>query len=93
VPKDDPVFKEAVIAERSRQADPGPRGPGHGVSQRPAGAPLGRHARTHQKKHAGGHGGGGHGGGHSGGGHSHSSGGSSKPSGQVVFSGSPRGRR
>ena len=96
VPKDDPVFKEAVAAERSRQADPGPRGPGHGVSQRPAGAPLGRHARTHQKKHhaggGGGHGGGGHGGGGHGGGHGGHSGGGSKPTGQVVFSGSPRRR-
>ncbi|HEY0882477.1 MAG TPA: ATP-dependent helicase, partial [Archangium sp.] len=83
LPVDDEVFKEAVAAERARQADPGPRGPNHGQSQRPAGAPLGRHARSHPKKPKAHHGGGGGGGGQP----------AAKPTGAVVFSGSPRGRR
>jgi ATP-dependent RNA helicase RhlE len=90
LPVDDVVYQEALAAERARQSDPGPRHAGHGVSTRPAGAPLGRHARTHQKKHAGGgsHGGGGHG--SHGGGGGHSGGGSGKPT--TVFSGKPRRR-
>lgn len=48
VPKDAPVFVEAVAAERARQSDPGPRSRMHGVSQRPPGKAPGRHARTHR---------------------------------------------
>jgi ATP-dependent RNA helicase RhlE len=79
VPRDDEVFLEALAAERARQSDPGPRGPGHGISQRPAGQRPGRHAQSHAKKSSGG-GGGGHGGG------------GQKPTGATVFSGSPRRR-
>ena len=86
VPVEDPVFIAAAAAERTRQADPGPRGHGHGVSQRPAGSQPGRHARTHAKKpHAGGGGGGGGG--------AHASSTTAKPTGQSMFSGGPRGRR
>jgi ATP-dependent RNA helicase RhlE len=49
VPRDDEVFLRELAAERARQADPGPRGPGHGVSTRPPGQAPGRHARTHGK--------------------------------------------
>jgi len=85
VPRDDEVFVAMVAAERARQADPGPRQPGHGQSQRPPGHQPGRHARSHQKKHApaqppheGGHG--------------HGQGGDA-PKGVVVFSSRPRRRR
>ena len=77
VPTDDPVYIESLSAERARQAEPG-RSPGHGISQRPAGQQPGRHARSHAKKPHGSGGGGGS---------------SAKPTGQSVFSGSPRGRR
>ena len=50
VPRDNQVFVKAVADERARQADPGPPQANAGVSTRPAGAPLGRHARTHRKK-------------------------------------------
>jgi len=83
LPVDDAVYKEQLAAERARQAHPGPKGPGHGVSTRAPGAPMGRHARSHQKKHGGG-GGGGHGG------SSHGGGGGGSP--KVVFSGGPRRR-
>jgi ATP-dependent RNA helicase RhlE len=52
VPEEDPVYQEALISERTRQADPGPRRTGHGVSQRAPGQQPGRHARTHPKKPA-----------------------------------------
>jgi ATP-dependent RNA helicase RhlE len=87
VPVDDPVYVAALEQERSRQSDPGPRGPAHGVSHRPAGSQPGRHARSHPKKpRTGGSGGGGGGGSSS----SSSSGSSSGGSGKVVFSGGPR---
>lgn len=100
VPVDDEVYREALAAERARQSDPGPRGPGHGVSQRAPGQQPGRHARSHPKKASGGHSGGGGGGSHGGG--SHGGGGGSggsgghgghKPKGATVFSGGPRRRR
>ena len=47
VPRDTTVFKEAIAAEKARQADPGPR---QSQPIRPADKPLGRHARTHPKK-------------------------------------------
>jgi ATP-dependent RNA helicase RhlE len=91
VPREDPVFIAAAVAERSRQADPGPRRSDHGVSQRPAGSQPGRHARSHAKKpHSSGGGGGGS---SSGGGHAQSAAGASKPTGASLFRGSPRGRR
>jgi len=55
VPRDEPVFIDAVAAERERQSHPGPQRHGHGQSGRPAGQPPGRHARTHKKKTASGH--------------------------------------
>ena len=85
VPFEDPVFIEAATAERSRQADPGPRGHGHGVSQRPAGSQPGRHARSHPKKP-------GSSSSSSSAGHSASAG-TPKPTGQSMFRGGPRGRR
>jgi ATP-dependent RNA helicase RhlE len=80
LPHDDEVFQAMVAAERSRQSDPGPRSPGHGVSQRPSGQAPGRHARSHAKKPAqqASRGGGGGGGG---------------PKGVVVFSSRPSRRR
>ncbi len=90
VPVTDPVFIAAAAAERTRQADPGPRGHGHGVSQRPAGSQPGRHARSHPKKpHASGGGGGGGGSASS----TAAAAGGTKPSGQSMFRGGPRGRR
>ena len=86
VPVEDPVYIEAMVAERSRQADPGPRERGHGQSTRAAGAPMGRHARTHPKKPQSS-------GGASGGGSSAGSSTTPKPSGQSMFRGGPRGRR
>ena len=50
VPRDGVVFVKATAEERARQADPGPPQAGAGQSTRPPGAPMGRHARTHQKK-------------------------------------------
>jgi ATP-dependent RNA helicase RhlE len=67
VPVDDEVYQEALAAERSRQADPGPRQAGHGVSGRAPGQAPGRHARTHAKKPHGGGGGQRSGGGQGGG--------------------------
>jgi ATP-dependent RNA helicase RhlE len=52
VPRDTSVFREAIAAEKARQADPGPR---QSVPIRPEGKPLGRHARTHPKKPKGTH--------------------------------------
>jgi ATP-dependent RNA helicase RhlE len=82
---DDPVFQAAVTAERTKQADPGPRGNSHGVSGRAPGQQPGRHARSHPKRSGGG------------GGSSRSAeGGSSTPaagsSGRTLFSGGPRRR-
>jgi ATP-dependent RNA helicase RhlE len=87
IPTDDPVFQEALTAERTRQADPGPRGASHGVSQRSPGQQPGRHARSHPKRAGG-----------SGGGQRSSSGGASSGSTsagegtRVLFSGGPRRR-
>jgi ATP-dependent RNA helicase RhlE len=47
VPRDDAAFRESVETSTSRQRDPGPRQPGHGVSSRPVGQQPGRHARSH----------------------------------------------
>ncbi len=47
VPRDTTVFKEAIAAEKARQADPGPP---QQVAPRPEGKPVGRHARSHPKK-------------------------------------------
>ncbi len=80
VPEEDPVYIEALASERTRQADPGPRGSGHGVSSRSPGTQPGRHARSHPKKAAGG----------GGGAHSSSSSAAAKSTGASVFSGSPR---
>ncbi len=49
LPKDDEVYQKALLEERSRQANPGPRSQNHGVSQRPAGQQPGRHARSHAR--------------------------------------------
>ncbi len=85
VPVEDPVFIAAAAAERTRQSDPGPRGHGHGVSQRPAGAQPGRHARTHAKNSRVTS--------SSGGGASSTTAGTPKPTGASMFRGGPRGRR
>ncbi len=50
VPRESAVFRDEVSRRAAAQADPGPRQPGHGVSNRPAGATPGRHARSHPKK-------------------------------------------
>ena len=81
VPVSDPVFIEAAASERTRQADPGPRGHGHGVSQRPAGSVPGRHARTHAKKP------------HASGSTATHAAVTPKPTGASMFRGGPRGRR
>jgi ATP-dependent RNA helicase RhlE len=47
VPRGDPAFRASVEVSATRQRDPGPRRPDHGVSSRPAGQQPGRHARTH----------------------------------------------
>ncbi len=52
LPAEDEVFRKALAAERARQANPGPGGPQHRVSTRPAGQAPGRHAQSHPKKHA-----------------------------------------
>jgi ATP-dependent RNA helicase RhlE len=82
VPVEDEAYQTALAAERSRQSDPGPRRSDHGVSQRPAGAQPGRHARSHAKKPGGG------------GGQARQGGGAptEKPRGVSVFSGGPRRR-
>jgi ATP-dependent RNA helicase RhlE len=46
VPREDPVFQEALAAFLARQRDPGPPQPGHGEGKRA----QGRHARTHPKR-------------------------------------------
>ncbi len=102
VPVDDEVFIEALAAERSRQADPGPRHPAHGISSRPAGQQPGRHARTHAKtskpqgsgQRSGGQGGsrGSGGGQRSGGPSGGAHGGGQAGSGRTVFSGRPSRR-
>ncbi len=50
LPRDEPVFARLLEEARAKERDPGPPQPGHGVSTRPPGAPLGRHARSHGKK-------------------------------------------
>jgi ATP-dependent RNA helicase RhlE len=46
VPREGEVFIKAMIEEKTRQANPGPRA----HSPRREGQPMGRHARTHQKR-------------------------------------------
>jgi ATP-dependent RNA helicase RhlE len=53
VPRDRAIFREELARRATRQAEPGPRTAGHGVSSRPAGQAPGRHARTHARKPAG----------------------------------------
>jgi ATP-dependent RNA helicase RhlE len=50
VPVDSPVFVAEQNAMRTRQANPGPKQAGHGVSSRPHGRPPGRHARSHRRR-------------------------------------------
>jgi ATP-dependent RNA helicase RhlE len=49
VPTDSQVFKDAAAAERTKQADPGPRRHDHGVSSRSPSSQPGRHARSHPR--------------------------------------------
>jgi ATP-dependent RNA helicase RhlE len=88
VPYDDEVFATALAAERSRQADPGPRHHHQHQPQRPSGHQPGRHARTHPKKPKpqGQSSGGSHQGGHG-------QGGGEAPKGVVVFRSRPTRRR
>lgn len=51
VPRDSGNFQERMTQKKSRQAHPGIKQPGHGISGRPVGKEPGRHARTHPKKH------------------------------------------
>jgi ATP-dependent RNA helicase RhlE len=53
VPRDRAIFREELARRATRQAEPGPRTAGHGVSSRPNGQAPGRHARTHARKPAG----------------------------------------
>jgi ATP-dependent RNA helicase RhlE len=48
VPKENAAFVKALLEEKTRQADPGPKT--RHASSRPAGQAPGRHARTHQKR-------------------------------------------
>jgi ATP-dependent RNA helicase RhlE len=99
IPVDDEVFKEALVAERARQAEPGPRHAGHGHSTRPSGQAPGRHARTHGRAPRA-DGGSGRSSSSGGGGRSSSvaatssggGGGGSDGGAKVVFSGGPRRR-
>jgi ATP-dependent RNA helicase RhlE len=50
VPRNSAHFQEELRASAARQAHPGPKREDHGISKRPPGSPLGRHARTHAKK-------------------------------------------
>ena len=88
VPRSSPVFAKALKSSTEKMQQPGPPQRNHGQSQRPAGSQPGRHARTH-RKHTGGGGGGGGGSSSAGA----SAGAAGKPSGAVLFSGGPRGRR
>lgn len=89
VPEDDEVFQKALATERAKQADPGPRQPGHGQTKRPSGQAPGRHARTHAKPKARAD----TGGAASNGPRRHAEGARSEGTATTVFSGGPRRRR
>jgi ATP-dependent RNA helicase RhlE len=59
VPRESEAFQSELTRVQERQVHPGPKQRGHGVSNRPAGQPPGRHARTHRRGGGGGRGGGG----------------------------------